>query len=95
MGWPFGDIRLAKAFDKLTEELENYFGAINMLQMNLPVPDMPEKPRALIYQEQIDEYGVLPWPGGLLDQPHILMSELHLVVRVRKVFASMSQPQGN
>lgn len=92
MGRPFGELKLAKIFEDFEVELQNYYGAVNQRKMNIPV-DMPEKPRAVIIQEQIEEYDELPFPGGLMAQPHILMRELKLVIRVRNIF-TQSLPKG-
>lgn len=93
MGWPFGEIKLAKLLDGLRVDLENYFGAVNMKKMNLPVPNMPDKPGELILQEQIEAYGVLPFPGGLMAQPSILMRSLRIVQDIRTIFSRMAKPK--
>jgi hypothetical protein len=75
-----------------------FYGGINARRMNVPGIQLSEKPRAVIYQEQFDDYGVLPNAGGALDQPYILMREMRLVKRVRDMFEQSwlaSQTQGN
>jgi hypothetical protein len=53
--------------------------------MNVPAK-VPKKPAIVLYQEQIDEFDELPYPGGLMAQPHILMGEIGLAKRVKKLF---------
>ena len=47
-------------------------------------------------QEQIETYNQLPYEGGLMAQPAILMKELAIVVQVRTVFQkSLPAPGDN
>jgi hypothetical protein len=86
LGWPFGEIALSKRFDELENALMEFYGNINARRMGVPGVQIGEKPRAVIYQEQFDDYGVLPNAGGTLDQPNILMKEMRLVKRIRDLF---------
>ena len=93
MGRPFGQLELAKQLDKLREDLGEYYGAINMLRMGLHTK-VPEKPAAVMIQDQIDTYNELPYEGGLMAQPATLMKELAIVVQVRTVFEASLPPPG-
>ena len=66
-----------------------------MLRMGLQTK-VPEKPAAVMIQEQIETYNQLPYEGGLMAQPAILMKELAIVVQVRTVFQkSLPAPGDN
>jgi hypothetical protein len=93
LGWPFGQIKLSKKFEKLAEELENYYGAINAIRMNVQMA-IPDKPEALLLLEQIETYDQLLYPGGIMNQPYILMRELRIVVQIRTAFSQVIVPQG-
>jgi len=92
LGRPFGELELSKALDKLREDLEGYFGALNELRYGLNVA-VPEKPQSLTFFEQMEEFRSLPKAGGLLDQPFILMREMKLCVEVRDIFAAFARAQ--
>lgn len=86
MGWPFGEVRLAKHFEELEAALENWYGAINMRRMGIAPDGNPEKPEICQLLEQVEIFDTLPAEGGLLDQPHILIRELGLARRIKRMF---------
>jgi hypothetical protein len=43
----------------------------------------PEPPDELIMLWEVESFDALPWPGGLLNQPHILMQQLNLCRNTR------------
>lgn len=97
MGWPFGELKLSDALDELRQSIGEYFGALNELRFGLQVA-VPPKPSSLIFFEQMEEFNTLPYAGGLLNQPYILMRELKIVAEMKQVFqatlAAQQKPQG-
>lgn len=92
MGRPFGEYELDKLLHELEETLMNYFGTQNEIRLGLNAI-VPEKPQALIYLEQREEFGALPFGGGFLDQPYILMMEMKRCADIRSVFTSFHKQQ--
>ena len=64
-----------------------------MIRMGLQTT-VPEKPTVVMIQEQIETYDELPFPNGLMAQPHILMKELAIVVQIRTVFTNSLPSSG-
>ena len=47
----------------------------------LALADEPkEPPEAYYWFKRMERFGVLPWPGGLLDQPFLFMAEVDAVM---------------
>ena len=86
MGRPFGEVRLAKHLEELDVTLQNYYGGINQLRMNITPDNMPEKPMVVIMLDQMEQYDALPEEGGLLDQPHLLMREIEKARQIKTMF---------
>lgn len=43
--------------------------------------------------EQSDTYGKLPWDGGLMDQPHILMSHMDMCANIKSEVLMVKRSQ--
>ncbi len=61
--------------DRLRNEIRNYCGALNEIEMGLKPNPMPEKPEALVLFEQCNKMGIPLVAGGIRDQPHIWLME--------------------
>jgi len=92
LGRPFGEYELEKLLHELEETLMNYFGAQNEIRLGLSAI-IPEKPQALIYLEQREEFRALPFGGGFLDQPYILMMEMKRCADIRNIFTAIQKQQ--
>lgn len=92
MGRPFGKIALAQKLDALARAVEDFEGALNQKAMNLPV-EIPEKPEAMILDEQIRSSGLPLLPGGVMDQPWITMKEIQTVRNMRELYAVLRKQQ--
>lgn len=74
----------------LSEALENYFGAIAEIKEGLRV-DLPEKPDALVFYEQVKELRMPLVEGAIMDQPHIWMMEYKLCDNQVKIWNAISE----
>lgn len=84
-----GGIRLADILKTLRTELENYFGSINEIKMGVRSRTEP-KPGALTTVEYIEKMGLPLVAGGLMDQPHIWLLQMEMVIEVRSLFEAIS-----
>lgn len=85
MGWPFGERALALALEQLENDLIAFYGALTELRNGLRA-DVPEKPDALTYTEQIQKTQALPYAGGILDQPYLFMREYKKCLDITLLF---------
>lgn len=74
----------------LKEKVENYYNTLLLIQNDptngLAKITVPEKPDALLITEEIEEYKILPLPGGVWQQPHILWAEIQICKSVKRVY---------
>jgi hypothetical protein len=92
VGRPFGKITLALGLEELAQAVEDFEGALNQQAMKLPV-EIPEKPEAMILDEQIRSSGLPLMSGGIMDQPYITMKEIQTVRNVRELYAFLRKQQ--
>lgn len=92
MGCPFGGIALEEGLSKLSEQVQNYYGALVEVRNNVRREPIPDKPLALVYTQQIRDTGRLLMDGGLMDQPYIFMQEFKTCIDLMTVFEPMLSP---
>lgn len=81
-----GGIILGEKLGELKGALENYYSSISELKLGLKT-ELPPKPEALVLLEQCEQLGMtLTGSTGLIDQPHIWMQEIAMVLHVRQTF---------
>lgn len=85
MGRTPGGSKLEGELEDLRKELENYYGSLNEVKMGLTTK-VPEPPEALVRWRQCQLTGLPLVAGGLMDQPHIWLMELSVVLEVSTLF---------
>ena len=78
--------------EKLEKELHNYYGALNELAAGIDVKP-PDKPEALVLWHQCQATGLPLVEGGLLDQPHIWLQEVAVIINTEALFRRLSEAQ--
>lgn len=71
---------------ELREALDTYFGALNQAKEGLFLGEIPDKPEALKKLEQCESLGIPLVSGGVMDQPHVWLLEMGVVIDTRKTF---------
>lgn len=92
MGRVLGGSKLEGELQDLRKELENYFGFMNEVRMGLTTK-IPEPPEALVRWHQCQTTGLPLVAGGLLDQPHIWLRELAVVIEISTLFERINREQ--
>lgn len=55
--------------------------------------EVPEPPDELILLWDSENYHSLPWPGGLLNQPHVTMGLMNLCANIRYEIERVKESQ--
>jgi hypothetical protein len=63
---------------------------LNEIAAGLKPETVYEKPEVLIYRDQMDRFGALPYDGGIMDQPYIFMLELGVAEQVSAMFNAIN-----
>jgi len=79
--------------EKLRAELRNYHGVLNELREGLH-PRIPEKPEALLLWQQCQALGLPLVAGGLMDQPHIWLLEVAIILEEEQLFELANRATG-
>jgi hypothetical protein len=74
MEWRPGGRIVQERLEKIKEELQEYYGLLNELQMGVTTKP-PQKPNCLEVYDLYESIGLPLVAGGLLDQPHIWLME--------------------
>jgi len=90
--WPGGST-LAEKLDELRNYLLDYYGSLNeyLTSGNLTNVVIPEKPEALLRDEQCQALGLPLVAGGVLDQPYIWMQELGIIREIQAIFRALEE----
>ena len=86
LGPKLGGRVLAEYLDWLRAELDDYFGALAEMSIQVHNERAYHKPLALIRYEQCKSLGVPLVQGGLVDQPYIWLMEWAIIEQVKTVF---------
>jgi hypothetical protein len=88
-----GGSAIAKKLEELRDYLLDYYGSINeqMVSGGLTGVEIPEKPEALLRDEQCKELGLPLVAGGVLDQPYIWMQEVGVIREVQAIFRVLEE----
>jgi hypothetical protein len=86
-----GEAWLRQALDRLRDEIRDYYGALNEIEMGLKPARMPEKPEALVLYEQCQTLGIPLVQGGVRDQPHIWLMEVAVCVQERELWQTLRE----
>lgn len=96
MGRPAGGSDLARGLDELRLALYDYYGALNEVKTlsesnpsSVATVKVPEKPEALVLWEECQALELPLVSGGLIDQPHIWLEEVHVVIEITDLFPSL------
>lgn len=81
---------VAGGLDKLREELQDYFGALNEIRAGVN-REVPRPPEAYVKLQQCERLGLPLMEGGLMDQPHIWLLEVGVIREVERVFDALTQ----
>jgi len=54
---------------------------------------VPDKPKILVYLEQMETFNALPYSGGIMNQPYILIGELKQCSDIRSLFEALMRSQ--
>jgi hypothetical protein len=91
-----GGSLVRERLDNVRETLIEYFGQQKQLAAGLAVTDENnvriepmEKPDMLLEYERCKNYNTLPYPGGLLAQPHMWLLEQDIVREIILLFEAM------
>lgn len=76
---------------RLREELQDYFGALNELQAGIKGTKIPDQPEALKKWRQCQTLGLPLCSGGVMDQPHIWLMEIAVVIEMQQLFAALER----
>lgn len=92
MEWSAGGRTLEERLNELQVALQDYFGALNELAMGHPglSVKVPEKPEALVLYQQCEKLGLPLVSGGLMDQPHIWLQEVAVIVDTKNLYEALS-----
>lgn len=85
MGRYGGGSRLAEGLELLRTTLEDYYGAVSYYRMGLKPEKKTDKPIAMVYTEECEEFNIPLVLGGILDQPYIWMMEYRICKNIRDV----------
>lgn len=88
MGGNGGGRALAEKLEALREAMHDYFGTLNEIKMGLTAK-VPEKPMAYDLYIKTERLGIPLVSGGLIDQPHIWLMELGVILETEQVYSSM------
>jgi hypothetical protein len=86
--WRLGGRLIEALLKELEDDLFNYFGMLTEVRNHLKPETRYEKPKALEYYEQIEEFGIPLVAGGVFDQPHIFMMQYRVCQRIKDLFES-------
>ena len=71
-----GGSELRGILEKLTDEIDEYFGALNELKLGIrKISQVPPPPYIFLLYMQTKEMGVPLVEGGLQDQPYIWLDQ--------------------
>ena len=87
---PIGGSIIGGYLDELTQELRDYYGALNELKQGLTVKKIPERPEALKRYERCQSTGLPLLSGGLQDQPHIWLMEYDVVDNIKRIITAVA-----
>lgn len=90
MEWCLGGRRLEEALVELEEALLNYHGTLseNEVTGSSKVPEMPE---ALVLYKKCQALKLPLIEGGALDQPHIWLQEVAIIVKIEELFEAIQK----
>ena len=94
MGWLLGGRKLEGELEELKSALTDYFAALNDVKMGI-TSKVPEPPEALVRWRQCQATGFPLVAGGLLDQPHIWLLEIAVVLEVEMLFERLNREADN
>jgi len=86
---PIGGSIIGGYLDELTDQLRDYYGALNEIKQGLTVK-IPERPEALKRYEQCKSTGLPLVSGGLQDQPHIWLMEYDVVDNIKRIMTAVA-----
>lgn len=89
MGWTAGGSKLEGDLQDLRRALEDYYGVLNAVKMGAAT-EIPEPPEALVRYRQCQITGLPLVAGGLMDQPHIWLMEMSIVIEVTQLFERLA-----
>ena len=92
MGRGRGGRKIEGKLVELEKALHDYHGALNELAAGINVKP-PEKPEALVLWHQCQATGLPLVEGGLLDQPHIWLQEVAVIINTEALFRRLSEAQ--
>jgi len=88
-----GGSLLTEKLEELQNYLYNYLGSINELKLGggLTGVKIPDKPEALLREEQCQALGLPLVAGGVMDQPYIWMQELAVIRDAVALFEALEK----
>ena len=81
---------VAEGLELLTEELDNYFGAISQLKSGTTII-LPEMPEALVYYYMCNDMKMSLVEGGIYDQPHIWLLEYGICQKRKEIYEQVNK----
>jgi hypothetical protein len=80
-----------QTLEQLRNEIRDYYGALNEIEMGLKPAKIPEKPEALVLYEQCQAFGIPLVQGGVRDQPHLWLMEYAVCAQERELWQALRE----
>jgi len=89
MGWAFGGRIVGGKLEELRAELLDYYGTLTEISEGINQP-VPEPPEVMVLWRQCKALGLPLAAGGVLDQPHIWLLEMGVLLSVETLMETVS-----